>query len=631
MSNGPARPKLLASLALAFGIASPLLAQAPSGPPAAAAAVSTGSLMANSVFDLEISVRDIHGNSVDAVAVVHLTSFLKKFNATSAAQDLSPARFNKLSMGEYDVEVTCPGFRKTTEHLSLDYGYSGVPIFLYLVPESDAIASRSSAPAAVLPSKLRPDMEHAMEALRKGHYAAAQKSFTKLLPKSQDNPDILYNLGLCELALQHNDLARANFQRALVSDPNHELALVSLAQMEFRNDSPSAAIPLLEKAVASGRASWRADYDLAGAYLKVTRLIEAESEASRAVRLARNQSAAPLYLLGQIQYAAGKRSDAKSTWESVVTTFPSDPNATQAKQNLAQLDFASDTAPASATAGVAAPELPESAPNEVAEHPWAPPDIDSFVPDLAPNVSCDTNAILDSAFNRLKTQLLDFEKFTATEHIEQEEIDRYGWPGPAKSRDFSYIVLVYPLAKTSMYLDESRAGSTGTSGLDGAIVTTSLNALGVNVLQPYYRDRFNYSCEGLAQIRGLAAWQVHFAQKPDTRDGIRSWKTRRKTYDIPLKGRIWISSANFSVLRVETDLREPVKELQLTRDHLIVDYGPVDFASGAQQLWLPWAADMFTEFHGKRYHDKHSLTNYLLFAVDTTEKISKPKEEPPLQ
>ena len=135
------------------------------------------------------------------------------------------------------------------------------------------------------------------------------------------------------------------------------------------------------------------------------------------------------------------------------------------------------------------------------------------------------------------------------------------------------------------------------------------------------------TCEGLTQLRGVAAWQVHFVQKAEA-SGIRSWQTTQKTYDIALKGRIWVSSTNFSVLRVETDLREPIQDLQATRDHLIVNYGPVEFGAGSQALWLPWTADMFTEFHGKRHRYKHSLTNYFLFAIDTTEKISKPKEDP---
>ena len=38
---------------------------------------------------------------------------------------------------------------------------------------------------------------------------------------------------------------------------------------------------------------------------------------------------------------------------------------------------------------------------------------------------------------------------------------------------------------------------------------------------------------------------------------------------------------------------------------------------------------MFTEFHGKRYHTKHSLSDYLLFAPDTSEKVGQPPETLP--
>jgi len=622
-----ASTRMLVDLALALLIAPSLLfAQHPS----ASGAVSTGGMIGANAIDLDISVRDAHGNVIEVPAVVRLTSAGRKYNAVSSSENLAPARFHQVMMGEYQIEVTCPGFQKTKQTFLVDIGYSGMPIYVYLVPESNSTKVASANPAVMLPPQFRSDLEHGIEALRKGHYSDAQKTFTKLLPRTHDNPDVLYNLGLAELGLQHDDLARSDFQRALATDPNHELALVSLARMELRSGSPATAVPFLEKAASPGATSWRTAYELATADLKLNRLSEAESAASRAVRLARNQDAAPAYLLGQIQYAAGKRSYARLTWESMLTTFPSDPLTEQARKNLVQLDFTKDSVPPSSTATDPGPAVSDSAaPVGVAEHSWSPPDIDDVVPDVAPDVSCNTETVLDQALNRMKSQLLDLEKFTATEHIEQQEIDRYGWPGPVKSREFSYIVLVYPMKKNSMYIEESRNGSTGTSGMDDAIITTSLNALGIYILQPYYRDRFDYSCEGLAHVRGLAAWQVHFVQKADVHDGVRSWKTNRKTYDIPIKGRIWISSLNFAVVRVETDLREPVKGLQLTRDHLVVDYGPVDFVSQSKQLWLPWSADMFTEFHGKRYHDKHSLTDYLLFAIDTSERVGKPPEEPP--
>ena len=152
----------------------------------------------------------------------------------------------------------------------------------------------------------------------------------------------------------------------------------------------------------------------------------------------------------------------------------------------------------------------------------------------------------------------------------------------------------------------------------------------MNVLQPFYRDRFNYSCEGLANLRGQAAWQIHFEEKRDAKGGgVRTWYRGNTLYDIATKGRLWVASSSFAILRVETELREPVKKLELTRDHLLVDYGPVNFSTGNKQLWLPWSADMYMVLHGKRYHHRHFLSDYLIFGVDTTHAIATPKELPP--
>ena len=72
-----------------------------------------------------------------------------------------------------------------------------------------------------------------------------------------------------------------------------------------------------------------------------------------------------------------------------------------------------------------------------------------------------------------------------------------------------------------------------------------------------------------------------------------------------------------------------MQSLNLTRDHLLVDYGPVKFVSANTTLWLPLSAEMHMELHGHRYHHKHYLTDYMLFGVDTNHKIGKPKNAPP--
>jgi hypothetical protein len=271
------------------------------------------------------------------------------------------------------------------------------------------------------------------------------------------------------------------------------------------------------------------------------------------------------------------------------------------------------------------PELPSN----VAEQPWAPPDIDSKEYPVAPEVSCNAEEIIPRAMRRTKSQLDNLEKFGATEHIEHQEIDKNGIPGPLKSHNFYYLVFVYPYKRDSIFLEEVRDGGSGVASFPTALATVGLNSLGINVLQPAYRSGYNYQCEGLANVRGEAAWQVRSEEKQGANLDVRRWQRSGTIYNIPLRGRIWLSSTSFDLLRIETDLREPVVNLGLSRDHLLVDYGPVNFTAGKTQMRLPWSAEMYLELHGKRYHHKHLLSNYMLFGVDTSHKINRPKNAPP--
>ncbi len=622
----------VAALGFAFGLLSlPLWAQRGATP----TAESPSNLANIPVFDLEVFVRDHHGYPLDAPAVVHLSSARLNYHAVLPAQGTSAAHFSYLGFGEYQVEVTCPGFRKVTEHFTSEFSHGLLPLYIYLIPESVPADPAAPSGSLVLTQQLRAEMQLGIEALNRDRYESARKTFTKVMRKAPSSSDVVYFLGVAELGLQHPDVARENFQRALSLDPSNDLALVSLGEMQLQGGAPADAIVPLEKAVALGRAGWRADFELASAYFQLHRLSEAESEASRAVILAKEKGATSLFMLGEIQYAEGKRADAKRTWESLLRLSPKDSAVFMTRKMLARVESEGlEHGPSSSDASLPIPPAPDTKPVTFVELPWAPRDTDNAVYDVAPEVNCKAEPILDGALHRMKTELADFEKFTATEHIEHQVVDRYGWPGPVKSHDFSYVVFVHPLGKNSFYLQEFRNGAEDLSDFSDVIISTGLNSLGVNLLQPMYRDRFNYFCEGLANLRGQAAWQIHFEEKRDVKaGGIRTWRRGNTTYDIAVKGRMWISSASYAVLRVETDLRDPVAGLGLTKDHLLVDYGPVNFSARNAQLWLPWSADMYMELRGKRYHHRHFLSDYLLFDVDTTHKIGKPNEpaQPPVE
>lgn len=579
---------------------------------------------------LVINLRDTGGGPLDAPGVVTLKGGMENSVRVATTQDASAATFQGVTEGEYDAEAQCVGYQTTTEHVSVAGLGSVSQVYIYLPRESETKSESSKPQGTIMSPKLQSEMDKGLEALRHRQFELARTHFAKGARLAPGNPDVFYLLGVAESSLNHADLARGNFQHALSLDPGHERALLALGELQLRSGETSQAITTFEQAYRINGAGWRTQFLLASAYAKAGRFADADSHAERAAALARDKGAEPLLLLGEIQQAEGKVGEARRTWLKLANNFPGDPAAQKARQNLATLSEARPAPPAEELAATlpvhALPSLDLAPP---AERPWAPLDVDSLEYPLAQNTACQADDILLRAQRRLRSQLENFEKFTATEHIEHQEIDRYGQPGPVRSRDFSYIVFVYPYGKDSFFLDEHRDSLGPDDSFPTSLATIGLNNLGVSILQPASRDALVFRCEGLSSVRGRAAWQIHFEEKKGSLAPIREWRRNGKLYDIPLKGRVWISSASFDVIRVETDLREPVESLQLTRDHLSVDYGPVAFHSAGTSLWLPLSAEMYMEVRGHRYHHKHYLTDYLLFEVDTNHKIGKPKNPPP--
>jgi Flp pilus assembly protein TadD len=575
-----------------------------------------------------IAVRDVQGVPPPTPANVHFYSLSTSYDISSITGGTSDAVFS-VPPGEYRVEVRCDGYQLATDDVSVaSRELATETYFMVMLRPAPANAPGKSAPgASIMTPELQKTFAQGVTALREHNCDLARKKFQKGVQLAPGNPELAFFLGTAEYCLQHTDLARKSFERALSLDHNFERALLSLGEMQLAAGETSLSMVTLEKALAVNPADWRVHLVLANAYWRVGgRLPDAETQASRAAELAADKSGSARLLLGQIYFAQGKTQDAQKTWQKLVDDLPSDPATATAKRSLANTAAGSKTSSDSPSAPASKIPADVALPVAEADTYWSPPDIDANPPGVQP-ASCSTGEVLDRAFLRAKTQLANFEKFTATEHIEHQEIDRRGTPGKLKSREFSYIVFVVPYHGDSFYLEESRDPDQKTvESFPTSLATTGLNSLALALLQPVDRNNFRYNCEGLTQLRGETVWHIRFQEESTEALSVRRWNKNGMIYNVPFKGRVWISQSTYDVLRVETDLLAPMDKLRLTRDHLRVDYGPVKFDSGNQTLWLPWNAEMFMELRGRRFHHRHYLSDYRLFEVDTANKISKPKE-----
>jgi len=607
----------------------PVSAQRPGGPSSGRPMGGTSSVGELAKVNLQVGVREPNGTPITGHATVNLTSASGSLRLSAATRDRAMATFTGVEAGDYSMEVSAPGYKTVTETASVyGGGASTYTLYIYLHAEGEALGDSAAPRAPIMTPHLRKEVDKGLEKFRQHQYDAARTHFEKAEKMAPGNPDVQFLLGMLAYAEEHLEVARAKFEAVLALYPTHEHALLTLGELQLRMRDPAGAVKTLEKAYQVNGADWRTHFLLATAYFSLKDYEKARAHAVRSAALAKENAARAQVLLGRILASDAKPEEARRTFEAVLRDFPNDPAAQAAKKQLAELDrpvatTASETIPLPAPAPeVASPATP------AVVRPWAPPDVDSMEYPAAEDVSCAGSDLILRTQARTSRQLENFERFTATEHIEHEEIDASGIPGPIKARDFNYLVFIqHPTPETSV-LDEQRNGGESLEFFPTSLATRGLVGLGAILFDPAYEGDFEYKCEGLGAWRGQAAWKMHFEQRKEVESRIRTWRNKRGFYHIALKGRVWIAAGSYDVLHIETDLREPVEDLQLSRDHLLIDYGPVNFNNGKTSLWLPWYAEMYMELRGKRYHHRHTLTNYMLFSVDTTNSIASPKEVP---
>ena len=99
------------------------------------------------------------------------------------------------------------------------------------------------------------------------------------------------------------------------------------------------------------------------------------------------------------------------------------------------------------------------------------------------------------------------------------------------------------------------------------------------------------------------------------------------TYPANLKGRAWVAADTFQIVRIESELVNPMPKLQILNEHQTVEYGPVLFQRTNTELWLPKKAELYLDVHKRHYFRRNSFDHFMLFSVDSEEKVGEVKQK----
>lgn len=254
---------------------------------------------------------------------------------------------------------------------------------------------------------------------------------------------------------------------------------------------------------------------------------------------------------------------------------------------------------------------------------WAPPDIDQAIPTVRGDAPCSLPTMLEKTSRRALELSDNLQKFSAKERIEHREVGKNGKARSPTTGNFNYVAEIHQVDAGTTYIEEYRSGVSGAPESTSPLVDTGTAAFAL-IFHPRHIDEFAMTCEGLADVGGRPAWLVRFAQRPDRKNDFHAYRVRGQLYRASLKGRAWVAADNYEVVRLEADLMEPIPAIELQKEHLVIEYAPVEFHRRNLRLWLPQSATLYVDFHGRRYARTHQFSDFQLFSVDTVEKIKEP-------
>jgi len=500
-----------------------------------------------------------------------------------------------------------------------------VPVVLHPDPEAINLDVNES----VMSPKVRKDEKRAISLLMSGNLPVAQEKLDSAYKLAPHSPDINFLLGYLYYAKKDFTRAGTYLDAAVNLNPHNAQALTLLGRTGLERADYPAARSALEQAILADSENWLPHNLLADAYLHLQNYDKARDEAQVAITKGNKVAAPAQLILGQALLGLGQE---QQGIQALTTFLDEEPNHPLTAEVRALIDWIHERdSPAASTQLASANPASGVDPLEATPGPvlsiksWQPLGVDDIKPTLAAGVTCPVGEVLDQSGRRVQELVGDLARFAAVEDIFHQTLDPLGFPTHAQTRKYNYVATISELESGDLNVDESRAEETlGLSGYPDQIASIGFVTLAL-VFHPSMRDDFEMSCEGLGDWHGQPSWLVHFRQRDDRPNRLHAYQVGHQTYSVGLKGRAWITAGKFQIVRMEADMIKPMPEIQLLSEHQIVEYGPVSFPRKNTTLWLPKSAELYFDFRKHRYYRRHSYDHYMLYSVETQEKIKEPR------
>ena len=470
-----------------------------------------------------------------------------------------------------------------------------------------------------LAAEARKDYHEACAALKGKKSADAEKHLRKAVKHHPKYSAAWVTLGQVLAAQERNVEARSACLRSSIVDPTYVPAYLCLADIAAHAGAWNEVLTLSGRALELDPSNNAVSYEYqAAANLKIHNLAAAEKSGLRAIEIDKgNREPRVHFILAQIYEAKGDSENETIQLRNYLKYATSPDDVAMVQQLLSKLEEhhrkgnTLDYRSGGNSTGVVSSSTSR----------WGPSDIDEAVPAVRTDPACPLPQILKETSQRTEVLIESLQRISANERIEHIDFGKNGKPRNITSQVVNYVAQIQENSSGYPTIKEYRSES---SGVRQRSVVDNGTAAFALMFHPTHLGHFNFRCEGLTELLGLPAWQVHFEEKPDPDEAFQAVQIGGSLYLPRFKGRAWIGTDTHEVLRIETDLVSAVPEIDLRREHFIISYAPVEFQNHSIRLWLPERTFLYIEYRRRRYERVHNFSQFQLFSVASQQAIKEP-------
>ena len=576
--------------------------------------------------DLIMRVLRADGDALKGPAKIHLATGqgLTAEGVTDSKQR-HEAQFRGIPLGFVRLRIEADGCATADLKLLLEHPERETRVTVYLRTE----AQGQPGVEGWLPALSANASEHVLKSvdfLGRGDLEKSRRQFRKLHRADVGDSNLQDLAAVLDYRKGNIGMALFHFSQAAYLNPENEDLARALAELLYRTGIYSAAYEELSRLEQKHPQDWELGWEAASAAFLSDQYYIARQSAQAAYDRGGAAALPAEYLVAFADALQGKWPEARVA-ATTVATQSSDAALRSAAKDLLGAEGGDTTGgsdrgalareraePGLFSAGYFEPRVPPRL--------WAPPDVDASMPRTIQSPPCNTAEVLNLAGQRVVTRFEQLGEVTARVQIEQALLGVTGRVTPFGHFTADYLPDVIVESNGSYTVAEFFAAvipdPSPESGVDQG------HAGLAKIFAPSVQPDFSYECEGLTLWKDRRAWSISFTQRKDRPTHLNAYSYTGRVLPAYIRGRGFVDQSSGELLHVETDLRNPIPELQLEEEHLVVEYKAVKFKSATEPYYLPSQAELYLNVGGGLYRVREDFTEYVRFAVDTRQEIKKP-------